>query len=193
MCRCLLWLTLVQLDVVRQDCGRLSTENNQLHDKLIREGERYEALQKQAYQRTKKLESEIAELSYWKQQAISRCVTVAPSSPGAHWITVHPAGPSYSSRSRPLAEHLLVTLMYVLVAVLSGLGCMCWLQMSHSRPTHPLCTCACSRRYDRLDHDNQGLRKKVAELIKLGEKRSKAGVERPSCCACASLAHLKLQ
>jgi hypothetical protein len=68
---------LLQLDVVRQDCGRLSTENNQLHDKLIREGERYEALQKQAYQRTKKLESEIAELSYWKQQAISRCAAFA--------------------------------------------------------------------------------------------------------------------
>jgi hypothetical protein len=63
-----------QLDVVRQDCGRLSTENNQLHEQLIREGERYEALQKEAYSSNKKLESQIAELSYWKQQAISRCV-----------------------------------------------------------------------------------------------------------------------
>lgn len=63
----------LQLDVVRQDCGRLSTENNQLHEKLIQEGERYEALQKEAYTHSKKLEGQIAELSYWKQQAISRC------------------------------------------------------------------------------------------------------------------------
>lgn len=57
---------------MRQDCGRLSTENNQLHEQLIREGERYEALQKEAYSNNKKLESQIADLSYWKQQAISR-------------------------------------------------------------------------------------------------------------------------
>lgn len=63
----------LQLDAVRQDCGRLSTENNQLHEKLIQEGERYEALQKEAYTHSKKLEGQIAELSYWKQQAISRC------------------------------------------------------------------------------------------------------------------------
>lgn len=39
------------------------------------------------------------------------------------------------------------------------------------------CMGACCR-YDSLDRDNQGLRKKVAELIKLGEKRSKAGALR---------------
>lgn len=91
----------MQLEVVKQDCGRLSKENTQLHEQLIREAERYEQLQKESYQRTKKLEDQVAELSYWKQQAISR--------------------------------------------------------------------------YDGLEKDNQGLRKKVAELIKLGEKRCKAG------------------
>lgn len=95
----------MQLDVVRQDCGRLSTENNQLHDKLIREGERYEALQKQAYQRTKKLESEIAELSYWKQQAISRCVAVASSLAAAVQNIAHPAGPTCTATAAA-ADHL---------------------------------------------------------------------------------------
>eukprot|EP00878_Enallax_costatus_P036574 GHUV01041084.1.p1 GENE.GHUV01041084.1~~GHUV01041084.1.p1 ORF type:complete len:305 (+),score=105.84 GHUV01041084.1:203-1117(+) len=92
-----------KLEVVKQDCGRLSKENTQLHEQLIREAERYEQLQKESYQRTKKLEDQVAELSYWKHQALSR--------------------------------------------------------------------------YDGLEKDNQGLRKRVAELIKLGEKRSKAGFE----------------
>lgn len=91
----------MQLEVVKQDAGRLSTENCQLHEQLIHEAERYEQLQRESYQRTKSLEDRVAELSYWKQQAISR--------------------------------------------------------------------------YDGLDKDNQALRKRVAELIKMGEKRSKAG------------------
>jgi transcription termination factor NusB len=75
----------VQLDIVRQDCGRLSTENNQLHQKLIQESERYEALQKEAYQRSKKLESQIAELTYWKQQAITRCARAVLRTYALQW------------------------------------------------------------------------------------------------------------
>lgn len=86
---------------MKQDCGRLSKENTQLHEQLIHEAERYQQLQKESYQRTKKLEDQVAELSYWKNQAVNR--------------------------------------------------------------------------YDALEKDNQGMRKRVAELIKLGEKRSKAG------------------
>lgn len=91
--------------MVKQDCGRLSKENTQLHEQLIREAERYEQLQKDSYQHTKRLEDQVAELSYWRQQAVSR--------------------------------------------------------------------------YEGVERDNQSLRKKVAELIKLGEKRSKAGMYTP--------------
>jgi len=103
---------------VKQDAGRLSTENNQLHEQLILEAERYEQLQRESYQRTKSLEDKVAELSYWKQQAISR--------------------------------------------------------------------------YDGLDRDNQALRKRIAELIKMGEKRSKAGACGSICCACDLLLVLVL-
>jgi predicted nuclease with TOPRIM domain len=48
-----------QLEVVRQDAGRLSKENSQLHEQLIREGERYEALQRESYTRTKRLEDQV--------------------------------------------------------------------------------------------------------------------------------------
>jgi hypothetical protein len=51
-------------------------------------------------------------------------------------------------------------------------NCISLQVIQHARlPACPYTTC----RYDSLDRDNQGLRKKVAELIKLGEKRSKAG------------------
>jgi hypothetical protein len=36
-------------------------------------------------------------------------------------------------------------------------------------------------RYDGLERDNQGLRKRVAELLRLGEKRSKSG--EAHCCS----------
>eukprot|EP00882_Tetradesmus_deserticola_P019774 GHRQ01021313.1.p2 GENE.GHRQ01021313.1~~GHRQ01021313.1.p2 ORF type:complete len:197 (+),score=49.36 GHRQ01021313.1:1535-2125(+) len=48
-----------KLEVVRQDAGRLSKENSQLHDQLIREGERYKALQRESYTRTKRLEDQV--------------------------------------------------------------------------------------------------------------------------------------
>jgi hypothetical protein len=57
---------------VKQDCSRLSNESNQLHAQLIREADRYEQLQKDNYKKVKKLEDEVAELTYWKSQAIHR-------------------------------------------------------------------------------------------------------------------------
>lgn len=90
---------LAQLDIVKQDCGRVTAENNNLHVQLIEEAEKYEQLQKDSYQKIKKLEDKLAELSYWQQQAIGR--------------------------------------------------------------------------YDVLEKDNAALRKRVAELLKMGEKRSK--------------------
>lgn len=52
-------LAAAQLEVVRQDAGRLNKENSQLHEQLIREGERYEALQRESYTRTKRLEDQV--------------------------------------------------------------------------------------------------------------------------------------
>lgn len=54
--------------MVKQDAGRLSKENNQLHEQLIREAERYKALQKESYTRTKKLEDQVT--STWAVQLL---------------------------------------------------------------------------------------------------------------------------
>lgn len=47
-------------------------ENNKLHVQLIREAEKYDAQQTQHYKRIKELESEIAEIAFWKHQALDR-------------------------------------------------------------------------------------------------------------------------
>jgi hypothetical protein len=90
-----------QLDVVKADCGRLAAENNQLHERLLRDAERAEQAQRQAAAGARKLEGQLAELSAQKAAAASRA--------------------------------------------------------------------------EGLERDNTGLRRKVAELLRLGERRSKAG------------------
>lgn len=55
----LLPAALSQLDVVRQEAGRLQAENNDLHVQLIAEAEKFAALQKDAYAKTKGLEDKV--------------------------------------------------------------------------------------------------------------------------------------
>jgi hypothetical protein len=55
-------LPLPQLEVVRQEAGRLQSENNDLHVQLIAEAEKYAALQKDAYAKTKGLEDKVGQL-----------------------------------------------------------------------------------------------------------------------------------
>jgi chromosome segregation ATPase len=62
----------VQMDGVKRDSARVINENNQLHVQLIREAEKYDAQQTKHYQKVKSLEGEIAELSFWKHQALNR-------------------------------------------------------------------------------------------------------------------------
>jgi centrosomal protein CEP135 len=61
-----------QIDGSKRDAARVVSENNQLHVQLIHEAEKFDAQQTQHYKRVKELENEIAELSFWKHQALNR-------------------------------------------------------------------------------------------------------------------------
>ncbi len=61
------------MEAMRQECGRLTADNNELHVQLIAESERAEAAQREAYVRAKALEAQVVELRLWKQQA-STCM-----------------------------------------------------------------------------------------------------------------------
>lgn len=61
-----------QLDIVKQESSRLTNENNQLHAQLMAEADRLEEVQKSSYQQVKRLEDQIADLAFWKSQAVSR-------------------------------------------------------------------------------------------------------------------------
>jgi hypothetical protein len=56
-----------KLEVVRQESGRLLSENNQLHLELIKQAEKHGRQEKEGYLASKKLEGQVADLSYWKQ------------------------------------------------------------------------------------------------------------------------------
>ena len=56
-----------KLEVVRQESGRLLNENNQLHLELIKQAEQHERSDKERYLAAKKLEDQVAELSFLKQ------------------------------------------------------------------------------------------------------------------------------
>lgn len=61
-----------QVEVLKKDAGRLVAENNQLHVELIRDAERMQQYEKERYQEVKQLESQIAELSYWRNQTVEK-------------------------------------------------------------------------------------------------------------------------
>jgi hypothetical protein len=86
---------------VRSDAGRLARENAALHEQLLRDAERHDAAARASYAATKRLEDRVAELSYWRTQALAR--------------------------------------------------------------------------YDGLERDNAALRRRVAELIRAGERRTRSG------------------
>ncbi len=59
----------LQVEALRQDAGRLQSDNSQLHVQLIQAKEQQAASGKDTYQEAKRLEGRIAELAFWKQQA----------------------------------------------------------------------------------------------------------------------------
>ncbi|KAK9866494.1 hypothetical protein WJX84_000488 [Apatococcus fuscideae] len=61
-----------KVEVLKRENGRLASECNQLHQQLIQEAEQQDKLARTQYQSTKRLEAEIAELSFWKQQTLDR-------------------------------------------------------------------------------------------------------------------------
>jgi hypothetical protein len=56
-----------KLEVVRQESGRLLSENNQLHLELIRQAEQHGQSAREGYMASKLLEGRVADLAYWKQ------------------------------------------------------------------------------------------------------------------------------
>lgn len=62
----------LQIDAIKKDAARVVRENNSLHVQLIHREEEANAQQATHYQRLKELESEIAELSFWKHHATAR-------------------------------------------------------------------------------------------------------------------------
>lgn len=62
----------MQIDAIKKDSARVVRENNSLHAQLIQHAEASNAQQTAHYHKVKELESEIAELSFWKHQAMGR-------------------------------------------------------------------------------------------------------------------------
>jgi hypothetical protein len=61
-----------QVEALKADSVKLSSENSQLHLLLIKAQEGGSRHDKESYQQIKKLEERIAELTYWKQTAMDR-------------------------------------------------------------------------------------------------------------------------
>lgn len=76
---CLEIAATVQVDAIKKDSSRVVQENNALHAQLIQRDEESDVQQAEQYQRVKELESEIAELSFWKHQASARMEQVERS------------------------------------------------------------------------------------------------------------------
>ncbi|KAK3289417.1 hypothetical protein CYMTET_3154 [Cymbomonas tetramitiformis] len=68
-----------KLDVLYQDNARLLKENNALHLQLIKDAEGGDSKERRSSLTVKKLEDEIAELKFWKKQAIDRYLSLETS------------------------------------------------------------------------------------------------------------------
>uniref|UniRef100_A0A7S0UMS0 Uncharacterized protein n=1 Tax=Polytomella parva TaxID=51329 RepID=A0A7S0UMS0_9CHLO len=64
-----------QMEAMRNECARLQTENSQLQVSLIKESEQAASVRKESYQAAKRLEDRVAELMYWREQALDRLRT----------------------------------------------------------------------------------------------------------------------
>ena len=60
------------IDVLQQECTRLQRDNNELHLQIIRDAETHDKLQKEQYLQYKSTEDRLAELTFWKRQAVLR-------------------------------------------------------------------------------------------------------------------------
>ena len=72
----------VQVEVLQRDNARLTSENNQLHLQLLRESEKVDAAASEGYQASRRLQSQITELTYWKQQTVERFVELEKENAG---------------------------------------------------------------------------------------------------------------
>ena len=72
----------VQVEVLHRDNARLTSENNQLHLQLLRESEKVDAAASEGYQASRRLQSQITELTYWKQQTVERFVELEKENAG---------------------------------------------------------------------------------------------------------------
>ena len=72
----------VQVEVLHRDNVRLTSENNQLHLQLLRESEKVDAAASEGYQASRRLQSQITELTYWKQQTVERFVELEKENAG---------------------------------------------------------------------------------------------------------------
>eukprot|EP00803_Ostreobium_quekettii_P006651 evm.model.scf_534.11 EVM.evm.TU.scf_534.11 scf_534:64730-78765(+) len=61
-----------QVEVLRKDAGRLTAENNALHVELIKDAEKLQKAERDHYQESKRLDSQIAELAYWRNQTVEK-------------------------------------------------------------------------------------------------------------------------
>lgn len=68
--------------MLKRENGRLANECNQLHQQLIQEAEEQDKHARSHYQSTKRLEAEIAELSFWKQQMLDRLSSLEKENQG---------------------------------------------------------------------------------------------------------------
>jgi hypothetical protein len=66
------WGLVIQVEALKRDSARLVAENNQLHLQLMSHAEQYGATLRQNYHQSKRLEDQLAELSFVKQKTLER-------------------------------------------------------------------------------------------------------------------------
>ncbi len=97
-----------QVQVLKRENGRLANECNQLHQQLIQEGDQQDRLSRERYQETKRLEAELSELNFWKQQTLDRVLGLERENQGLkrhlqlslHGDTEFPSGEPVSRASQ---------------------------------------------------------------------------------------------
>lgn len=71
-----------QVEALKRDSARLTAENNQLHLQLMSQSEQLAATQRENYHQTKRLEDQLAELTFLKQKTIERYLALEQENEG---------------------------------------------------------------------------------------------------------------
>eukprot|EP00884_Botryococcus_braunii_P001453 jgi/Botrbrau1/11308/Bobra.0038s0069.1 len=71
-----------KVEALKRDSARLTAENNQLHLQLMSQAEQHAASQRENYHQTKRLEDQLAELSFIKQKTIERYLALEQENEG---------------------------------------------------------------------------------------------------------------